>query len=134
MTGEKRLSFAQQQSGESVFREKEEITKTRELARLGVYGEPSPDEITMLHGATDKTAIVLMWMEEAISRAQVQGILLTAPPILGRVYGEIGAGLIGFNDAYRIALVPFPFCFAQMIAWCLAVFVVLCPVLAFVFT
>merc|ERR1719310_2046675 len=132
MTGEKRLSFQEQQTGESLFREKEELQTTRKLARLGVYGEPSPDEVAMLHGTTDKTAIVLMWMEEAVSRAQVQGILLTAPPILARVYNELGSGLQAFNSAYRIALVPFPFCFSQMIAWCLVVFVILCPIVAFV--
>merc|ERR1719163_2771445 len=87
-----------------------------------------------LHGATDKVAIILMWMEEAISRAQTQGVLLTAPPILGRVYGELGNGLMGFNSAYRIALVPFPFCFSQMIGWCLVLFIFLCPIVAYVFT
>merc|ERR1719284_1154181 len=73
-------------------------------------------------------------MEEAISRAQVQGVLLVAPPILARVYNELGNGLMGFNSAYRIALVPFPFCFSQMIGWCLVVFVFLCPIVAYVFT
>jgi len=79
-------------------------------------------------------AIVLMWMEEAVSRGQTQGIILTAPPILGRVYGELGSGLMGFNSAYRIALVPFPFFFAQMIGWCLVIFIFICPAVAFVFT
>lgn len=106
----------------------------RQLGKLGVYGKPSQDEMKRLHGATDKVSLVLMWMEEAISRAQVQGVLLIAPPILGRVYNELGAGLQAFNSAYRIALVPFPFCFAQMIGWCLVVFVPLCPIVAFVFT
>merc|ERR1719160_1026196 len=106
----------------------------RELGKLGVYGKPSSDEMKRLHGATDKVALVLMWMEEAVSRAQVQGVLLISPPILGRVYNELGSGLEGFNAAFRIALVPFPFCFSQMIGWCLVVFVVLCPMVAFVFT
>lgn len=41
---------------------------------------------------------------------------------------------MGFNSAYRIALVPFPFCFAQMIGWCLVTFLFICPVAAKVFT
>lgn len=106
----------------------------RELVKLGVYGAPSMEETMRLHGATDKVCIVLMWMEEAISRAQVQGILLTAPPILGRAYNELGSGLAGFNSAYRIALVPFPFCFNQMIAWNLAIFLIVCPMVSYVFT
>merc|ERR1719321_1977434 len=107
---------------------------TRELVKLGVFGKPSPEEIMRLHGTTDKVTIILMWMEEAVSRAQVQGVLLVAPPILARVYNELGNGLMGFNSAYRIALVPFPFCFSQMIGWCLVTFLFICPVASKVFT
>lgn len=129
MTAERRVSLTN-----GVAQEKDQNSSKRNLQQLGVYGRISSEEVQRLHGATDKVAIVLMWMEEALSRAQVQGVLLIAPPILSRVYGEIGAGLEGFNKAYRIALVPFPFCFAQMIGWCLVVFVFLCPAVAFVFT
>jgi uncharacterized membrane protein YdjX (TVP38/TMEM64 family)/predicted membrane chloride channel (bestrophin family) len=135
MIAERRVSLTQSDGLDGRIGVDKENTKARrDLVRLGVYGEPTADEVRSLHGATDKVAIVLMWMEEAISRAQVQSILLTAPPILGRVYNELGSGLAGFNSAYRIALVPFPFCFAQMIGWCLVVFLFLCPAVAFVFT
>merc|ERR1719313_1759969 len=129
MIGEKRVSIT-----EGVGVEKAEKGNKRQIMKLGVYGKLAPEEVQRLNGSTDKVAIVLMWMEEAVSRAQVQGVILTAPPILGRVYGEMGSGLQGYNEAYRIALVPFPFCFAQMIGWCLVVFLFLCPVVAFVFT
>lgn len=129
MLGNKRVSITQ-----GVAVEKVEKGHKRQIMKLGVYGKLSVEEVQRLNGATDKVAIVLMWMEEAVSRAQVQGVILTAPPILGRVYGEIGSGLQGYNEAYRIALVPFPFCFAQMIGWCLVVFLFLCPAVAFVFT
>lgn len=135
MIGERRLSLTKSEGLEgSVACEKAAKKNKRALSRLGVFGAPSKREISSLHGATDKVAIVLMWMEEAISRAQIQSVLLTAPPILGRVYNEIGSGLAGFNSAYRIALVPYPFCCAQMIGWCLVVFLFLCPAVAFVFT
>lgn len=145
MVGERRVSLEKALTDEEAAKmatsstmsqgvEKKDVKTKRELVRLGVYGRPHPDEVRRLHGATDKTAIILMWMEEAVSRAQMQGILLTAPPILARVYNEIGNGLMGFNNAYRIALVPFPFCFAQMVGWCLVVFVALCPATAEVFT
>jgi predicted membrane chloride channel (bestrophin family) len=129
MIGEKRVSIT-----EGVGVEKAEKGHKRQIMKLGVYGKLATEEVQRLNGSTDKVAIVLMWMEEAVSRAQVQGVILTAPPILGRVYGEIGSGLQGYNEAYRIALVPFPFCFAQMIGWCLVVFLYLCPAVAFVFT
>eukprot|EP00746_Dinoflagellata_sp_MGD_P153250 gnl/MRDRNA2_/MRDRNA2_84147_c0_seq3.p1 gnl/MRDRNA2_/MRDRNA2_84147_c0~~gnl/MRDRNA2_/MRDRNA2_84147_c0_seq3.p1 ORF type:complete len:313 (+),score=61.45 gnl/MRDRNA2_/MRDRNA2_84147_c0_seq3:124-939(+) len=130
MSGNKRVSI----TAEGIPRERVHTQSLRALGKLGVYGKISDEEVARLHGATDKVAIVLMWMEEAVSRAQVQGVLLIAPPIMARVYNELGAGLEGFNGAFRIALVPFPFCFAQMIGWCLVVFVVLCPMVAFVFT
>lgn len=131
MAAEKRVSI--QDDGRAIEKGMEGETK-RALQKLGVYGRLVPEEAQRLHGATDKVAIVLMWMEEAVSRAQVQGVLLTAPPILARVYAELGNGLEGFNEAYRIALVPFPLCFAQLIAWCLVIFVFLCPAVAYVFT
>eukprot|EP00746_Dinoflagellata_sp_MGD_P133387 gnl/MRDRNA2_/MRDRNA2_67079_c0_seq1.p1 gnl/MRDRNA2_/MRDRNA2_67079_c0~~gnl/MRDRNA2_/MRDRNA2_67079_c0_seq1.p1 ORF type:complete len:753 (+),score=119.52 gnl/MRDRNA2_/MRDRNA2_67079_c0_seq1:136-2394(+) len=135
MIAERRVSLTQSEGLDGrVGIEKENTKARRDLVRLGVFGQPTPDEVKSLHGATDKVAIILMWMEEAISRAQVQSILLTAPPILARVYNELGSGLAGFNSAYRISLVPFPFCFAQMIGWCLVVFLFLCPAVAFVFT
>lgn len=130
MTGSKRVSI----SAEGIAVEKKDDKKRRELQKLGVYGKLTPEEMVRLHGATDKVAIVLMWMEEVVSRAQMQGVILVNPPILGRVYAELGNGLMGFNSAYRIALVPFPFCFAQMIGWCLVIFLFLCPAVAFVFT
>lgn len=130
MSANKRVSI----TAEGIPRERVHTKAMRELGKLGVYGRVSEEETSRLHGATDKVAIVLMWMEEAVSRAQVQGVLLIAPPIMARVYNELGSGLEGFNGAFRIALVPFPFCFSQMIGWCLVVFVVLCPMVAFVFT
>jgi predicted membrane chloride channel (bestrophin family) len=130
MTAERRVSITET----GIPKEKSSTSSMRELGKLGVYGPVSQDEVTHLHGATDKVSIVLMWMEEAISRGQVQGVILTAPPILGRVYNELGSGLQGFNSAYRIALVPFPFCFAQMIGWCLVIFELLCPIVAYAFT
>merc|ERR1739848_16177 len=102
-------------TADGIPRERVHKKAMRELGKLGVYGKVSDEETKRLHGATDKVAIVLMWMEEAVSRAQVQGVLLIAPPIMGRVYNELGAGLEGFNAAFRVALVPFPFCFSQMI-------------------
>lgn len=130
MSANKRVSI----TASGIPQEKTQHKAMRELGKLGVYGKISEEEANRLHGATDKVAIVLMWMEEAVSRAQVQGVLLIAPPIMARFYNEMGAGLEGFNAAFRISLVPFPFCFSQMIAWCLVVFVVLCPMVAFVFT
>lgn len=130
MTGAKRVSI----SAEGLAVEKKDDKQRRALTKLGVFGKVSEEERVRLHGATDKVAIVLMWMEEVVSRAQMQGVILVNPPILGRVYAELGNGLMGFNSAYRIALVPFPFCFAQMIGWCLAIFLFLCPAVAFVFT
>jgi predicted membrane chloride channel (bestrophin family) len=130
MIADRRLSI--QETGVGVI--KNNSNQMRDLGKLGVYGSLTNEEVQRLHGATDKVAIVMMWMEEAVSRGQVQGVILTAPPILARVYNELGNGLQGFNSAYRIALVPFPFCFSQMIGWCLVIFILLCPLVAYVFT
>lgn len=43
-----------------------------------------------------------------------QGMLSIPPPILTRVYQEIGAGMAEFHDAQLISMWPFPFPYAQL--------------------
>ena len=37
------------------------------------------------------------------------------PPILTRTYQTLGWGMLAFNRAMKIAMVPFPFPFAQVL-------------------
>ena len=44
-----------------------------------------------------------------------QEIILVAPPILSRVYNQLGNGIVNLNNARKITSFPIPFPLAQMI-------------------
>merc|ERR1719399_2027679 len=92
------------------------------------------EEITALSATESKVDLVHSWIIEAIAVSSLEGRILTQPPILSRVYQELSNGMLGFNQAYKIALVQFPFAFAQMLTLFLVAFLFCCPVAVYVFT
>merc|ERR1719262_51858 len=87
-----------------------------------------------LDEAEGKVDLVHAWIIETITRANMDALLLTQPPILSRVFQELSNGMLGYNQAYKIALIQFPFAFAQMLVLFLLAFVLCCPIAVFVFT
>lgn len=55
-------------------------------------------------------------------------------PIMSRIYQQLSKGMLGFNQALKVAIVPFPFPFAQMITLLLVGFQVFCPMMTVIFT
>lgn len=73
---------------------------------------------------------MFLWLQEFISREYLAGSTgKVAPPILSRLYQFTSDGMIGYNQARKVAYIPFPFPHAQITS--LFVFVVVCfmPVL-----
>ncbi|KAF4721536.1 Zinc finger, RAN-binding domain containing 2, partial [Perkinsus olseni] len=97
------------------------------VSRLTVVGECSEEEVRHLEECSDKGLVVARWISETVSRSCLEGLITVPPPILSRCYQEISNGMLGFNQAFRVTLVPFPFPFAQLLALLLLVFVVICP-------
>ncbi|CAK9109681.1 Uncharacterized protein SCF082_LOCUS50966 [Durusdinium trenchii] len=58
----------------------------------------------------------------------------TAPPIQTRMYQELSNGMLGFNNCLKIADVPFPLPFAQLLLMSLVAFSLLIPLYVIVFT
>lgn len=104
------------------------------LAPLTVLGGLTEREKEQLHKAEDKIDLLHSWVIEAISQASLQSDILTQAPILSRVYQELSNGMLGYNQAFKIALVQFPFAFAQMLTLFLFAFVFACPVAVYAFT
>ena len=59
---------------------------------------------------------------------------MTPPPVLSRVYQELSNGMLGFNQSLKLADVPFPFIFAQILEAMLVVFLIGAPVMIVVIT
>jgi hypothetical protein len=84
-----------------------------------VIGNVSDEEIAQLQqarGPLAKVALVSMWIQELISREyQTNDSTGTiAPPILSRLYQFVSEGMAGYNQARKIASIPFPFAHAQL--------------------
>ncbi len=83
-----------------------------------VIGNVSDAEIEKLQearGPLAKVSLVSMWLLELISREyQVGSTGDVASPIISRLYAFVSEGLAGYNQARKIAYIPFPFPHAQI--------------------
>jgi len=64
----------------------------------------------------------------------VAGDLLTPPPIQSRMYQELSNSMLGFSNALKIADVPFPLPFAQILALLLVMWSAVVPIYVVNFT
>merc|ERR1719201_2848256 len=94
-----------------------------------VIGEMTREEQARLEKSIDLPCVVADWIMEAVTRAQLKGLLTIPPPILSRFYQELSNGLVGFAQAYKVTATPFPFPFAQILALLLSVFCIVCPII-----
>lgn len=61
----------------------------------------------------DRCEVLLQWIQRAIVDASSAGIIEVAPPILSRVYQELGRGHVKLQNLRKLKEVPFPFPYAQ---------------------
>jgi predicted membrane chloride channel (bestrophin family) len=98
-----------------------------------VVGGVSDAEIDLLQAARGplaKVALCTMWLQEFISREYLHGSTgHVAPPIISRLYQYTSDGMAGYNQARKVAYVPFPFPHAQITSLFVLVVVGLMPVL-----
>eukprot|EP00397_Hematodinium_sp_SG-2012_P050416 GEMP01058586.1.p1 GENE.GEMP01058586.1~~GEMP01058586.1.p1 ORF type:complete len:416 (+),score=75.02 GEMP01058586.1:187-1434(+) len=89
----------------------------------------SEEERAALDNCTDKVLILSYWIQESITRILNEEVLRVPPPIATRLYQELSDGILGFNQALKISLVPFPFPFAQMLTLLMLTFVITSPII-----
>mmetsp|Transcript_16833 Transcript_16833/g.31880 ORF Transcript_16833/g.31880 Transcript_16833/m.31880 type:complete len:680 (+) Transcript_16833:161-2200(+) len=104
---------------------------------LKVLGGVSDAEIDMLQrarGPVAKTSLCMLWLQEFISREYESGALgKTAPPIVSRIYQVISDGALGYNQARKVAYIPFPFPHTQLTTFYIVVITLFMPVLMLTF-
>lgn len=98
-----------------------------------VIGNVSDAEISLLQAARGpqaKVALCSMWLQEFLSREYMSGSTgRVAPPIISRLYQYVSEGMAGYNQARKIAYIPFPFPHAQITTLFVLVIVAFIPVL-----
>lgn len=100
-------------------------------ATYRVRALPSAHEMDILQASTDRTTVVMYWI--IYDLALVSSDIEAAPPIQSRMYQELSNGMLGFNQCMKLADVPFPFPYAQMLTWLLCCFTAFIPVYVSVF-
>lgn len=92
--------------------------KTEELRSmdLDVLSMPTYEEVTLLDDADDKVNLISLWIVQGIVTEMRAKTLDTPPPIVTRVLQELSSGMLGYNQAFKVAMTPFPFPFAQMVS------------------
>lgn len=101
---------------------------------LLVLSAPSSVELELLDMSVDKVNAVYLWIIQGISEEVRAKTLDAPPPIVSRVYQEVSNGKLGFNQAHKVAMVPFPFPFAQMVSILLCAIYLIFPVYLDIFT
>mmetsp|Transcript_102241 Transcript_102241/g.305225 ORF Transcript_102241/g.305225 Transcript_102241/m.305225 type:complete len:443 (-) Transcript_102241:54-1382(-) len=71
------------------------------------------DSLRHLQEADCKVALLLQWMLVLIVTNIKTGVLSIPPPILSRVFQQIGNGMVALHQAIKISTIPFPFPYAQ---------------------
>lgn len=79
-----------------------------------VIGGCSPLEIEMIRSREHRVELVTMWISHQVS--WIESKCITGSPIISRVYQELSDGNCGYHQAEKLADVPFPFIFAQLLA------------------
>jgi len=104
---------------------------------MRVLGGVSDAEVKVLQAARGplaKVALCTMWLQEFISREYLSGSTgHVAPPIVSRLYQFCSDGMLGYNQARKVAYVPFPFVHAQISALFIFVLLPVIPLLMLTF-
>merc|ERR1719253_205535 len=101
---------------------------------LAVLGDISKEEGQALAACQRQTHLVFMWLQRLVSTMCCDGIVTIPPPIYSRVYQEMSNGMLGFMQAYKISVLPFPIPLTNMTEILLGVIVTFIPFLIEKFT
>jgi len=77
------------------------------------------DSMEFLFHSHDRCEVCLQWIQRLICEANDSTLIKVAPPILSRVYNQLGNGIVNLNNARKITEFPIPFPLAQMITFML---------------
>ena len=73
--------------------------------------------MAFLQESHDRCEITLQWIQRLIVESDAKQVLKIAPPILSRVFNELGNGIVNLNNARKITDFPIPFHLAQPAAY-----------------
>jgi hypothetical protein len=112
-------------------------TKYNAARPFRVIGGVSDNEVAMLQAARGplaKVSLVSMWLQEFINREYLAGSMgNVASPLISRLHQYLSDGMVGYNQARKVAYVPFPFVHAQLTSFFVLIVVGFMPILMLAF-
>jgi hypothetical protein len=112
----------------------EKDSRALEGLSMVVLSAPTREEVELLDVASDKVNTVYYWVIQGVIEEIRAKSLDTPPPIVSRFFQEISNGKMGFRQAHKVAMVPFPFPFAQMVSLLLMIVYFVMPLYIECFT
>lgn len=101
---------------------------------LGGVSDAEIDLLQRARGPLAKTALVTMWLQEFMSREYEAGALGKTPaPTVSRLFQFCSDGMVGYNQARKVAYVPFPFPHTQLTTFYVVVLIFFLPLLVLSF-
>eukprot|EP00931_Biecheleriopsis_adriatica_P000660 TRINITY_DN10075_c0_g1_i1.p1 TRINITY_DN10075_c0_g1~~TRINITY_DN10075_c0_g1_i1.p1 ORF type:complete len:502 (-),score=57.51 TRINITY_DN10075_c0_g1_i1:175-1680(-) len=88
------------------------VQRTYELIDISGF---DIEAMEFLNSSHDGCEVALHWVQKAIVEAHANGIIDIAPPILSRVYNQLGNGVVRLSNARKIHEFPIPFPIGQMV-------------------
>lgn len=79
---------------------------------IDVHGV-DPYTLKRIKDSDSKVELVFTWIQQLIVANITTGVMSIPPPILSRVFQELSNGMVAFEQAMKITLIPFPFPYAQ---------------------
>mmetsp|Transcript_25151 Transcript_25151/g.55134 ORF Transcript_25151/g.55134 Transcript_25151/m.55134 type:complete len:432 (-) Transcript_25151:113-1408(-) len=98
---------------EKEMMEDEEFTEGDELLFSVIDPNGLAACIELIRQHPCKVSVVFQWIQVTIVDNVKTGLLSIPPPILSRVFQQLGTGMVVFHDASKISEVPLPFPYAQ---------------------
>jgi len=89
-----------------------------------------PASLEFLNRGGDRCEIILQWVQRLIVEGSESGVVPIPAPILSRVFQELSRGIVNIHNVRKIAEIPFPFPYTQMVILLLLLQTMLTPLLA----
>lgn len=77
--------------------------------------------VKFLEECHDKTEVVLQWIQRAVVEGHNSGVIEAAPPIISRIYSQLGNGMVNVTTARKMVEFPIPGPILHMIPFMLCV-------------
>jgi hypothetical protein len=104
---------------------------SRPFSVVGGVSDAEVQALQKARGPLAKVALCTIWLQEFVAREFAHGSMGTvAPPIISRLFQFTSDGMVGYNQARKVAYNPFPFPHDQLTAFYIVIVIVCMPVLS----